>query len=813
MNKKNNNKLGTPKSKKREILGIVFIAVSLFLAVALLSHDPGDWPGSSRAFDEPYNNKVGWLGAYVSHHALEIVGFTSYAVVLLMGITGFVVFLHKKLRILLSPAFFLLVTGLFLPLLAALTVDIGADNTRVEAAFRYGGILGGFFAHYMVTYLGRIGAYLVSLGFILISLVLTTRLKPSTAVDFVIAVFRPLLNFVVENIKKSTIIKKPLKRKTRQKFAKDSDRTEYEDESPFLTPIEEESPSERLKLGVEPSINYKLPLFPESTVEKKYSEEEITIDESFLEKSEENIEGEENYKSFDKKAGTIPIEYVLPGLDLLDELENEVPVETREEMLEQAQRIVEGLRHFNIESEVRQITPGPIVTRYEITLAPGVKVGKIVSLSNDLTMALRAKGGIRIIAPIPGKAAIGIEVPNKLRSLVYFREIAESETFRNADQPLVIAIGKNTSGDPVVADLAKMPHLLIAGSTGSGKSVCIHTILASILMKATPEEVRVILVDPKVVELNIYDSIPHLLTPVITDTKRASGSLKWAVREMETRYRQLASLGVRDIYQYNEKVARMIEDADNVKDTESNEDIENERKAEIPEPLPLIVIIIDEFADLMVVASYEIEESIARLAQMARAVGIHLVLATQRPSADIITGVIKANFPSRIAFKVMQASNSRIILDESGADKLLGMGDMLFLQAGKPESIRLHGAYISNEESKRIIDFAAAQYEVKPDKISEEMFEEESEEIDNVLGLRDPNERDSLFFEAARLVVRHNQGSVSLLQRRLKIGYARAARLIDQLELAGIVSPYDGSKAREVYVDDLYIDELEAGEI
>lgn len=810
MNKKSNNKPGSPKSKKREILGIVLIAVSLFLAVALLSHDPGDWPGSSRKFDEPYKNLGNWMGAYVSYWMIEYFGFTSYALVALMGITGVVIFLHKKLRILLGPAFFLLVTGLFLPILVALAVDIGADNTRVEPAFRYGGIIGGFFAHYMVTYLGRIGAYLVSLGSILISLVLTTRLKPSTAVDFVVAVFRPLVNFTVASLKKLWTRIKSAKRKIRQKFAKERDRTEYEDESPFLTPIEE-APSERLKSGVEPTINYKLPLFPESEIEKKYTDEKFTGAENLLEESKEKIEAEEDYKPFDKKEDRVPIEYVLPGVDLLDEPENEVPIETREEMLEQAQRIVESLGHFNIESEVRQITPGPIITRYEITLAPGVKVGRIVGLSNDLTMVLRAKGGIRIIAPIPGKAAIGIEVPNKLRSLVYFREIAESEAFRNAGQPLVMALGKNTSGDPVVTDLAKMPHLLIAGATGSGKSVCIHTIIASILMNATPEEVRLIMVDPKVVELNIYDSIPHLLTPVITDPKRAAGSLKWAVREMESRYHKLASLGVRDIYQYNEKVAAMIKDADNARDTVSIEETENGKKAEIPEPLPLIVIIIDEFADLMVIASNEIEESIARLAQMARAVGIHLVLATQRPSADIITGVIKANFPSRIAFKVMQASNSRIILDENGADKLLGMGDMLFLQAGKPESIRLHGAYISNEESKRIIDFVAAQYEVKPDKISEELLGEESEEIDNVLGLRNPNERDTLFFEAARLVVRHSQGSVSLLQRRLKIGYARAARLIDQLELAGIVSPYDGSKAREVLVDEMYIVELEAG--
>jgi len=356
------------------------------------------------------------------------------------------------------------------------------------------------------------------------------------------------------------------------------------------------------------------------------------------------------------------------------------------------------------------------------------------------------------------------------------------------------------SGEPVVADLAKMPHLLIAGATGSGKSVCINTIIASILHKATPEQVRMIMIDPKVVELSVYNPIPHLLAPVISDPKRASYGLKWAVGEMESRYRRLATLGVRDIMQYNAKVT-------------AAEEGDGAEKGDAPSPLPLIVVIIDEFADLMAIASNEVEEYIARLAQMARAVGIHLVLATQRPSSDVITGLIKANFPSRIAFKVMQASNSRIILDQNGADKLLGMGDMLFLQVGKPEPIRIHGAFISNDECKRLVDFVSSQRTGERERIPDEVFEEEEEREDNVLGLRDPNARDPLFFKAARLVVMNNQGSVSLLQRRMKIGYARAARLIDQLELAGIVSPYDGSKAREVLVDEQYIDELEAGEI
>ena len=536
---------------------------------------------------------------------------------------------------------------------------------------------------------------------------------------------------------------------------------------------------------------------PVAELEELPEESDDEFDDSLPDSMDIDITEESEFGEMDET-----VQYELPTSDILDEPRNDQPSETREELLEKAERLVESLRHFNIEAEVTQITPGPIVTRYELALAPGIKVGRVVNLSDDLQLALKAKGGIRILAPIPGKAAIGIEVPNTLRSLVYFRDIVEAESFRESDLPLVLALGKNTAGEPVVADLARMPHLLIAGSTGSGKSVCINTLIASVLMKATPEQVRMLMIDPKVVELALYKNVPHLLAPVVSDPKQASNVLKWAVSEMESRYRLLASKGVRDIRQYNDKLKALAEKA-----------ADSGTGTDRPEQLPYIMVIIDEFADLMVVASNEVEEYIARLAQMARAVGIHLVLATQRPSSDVITGLIKANFPSRIAFKVMQASNSRIILDYAGADKLLGMGDMLFLQVGKPEPIRLHGAYISNDECTRIADFVSIQKTRNFETIPEDAFVEDEGDMDNSLGLRDPNARDDLFFKAARLVVRNNQGSVSLLQRRLKVGYARAARLVDQLELAGIVGSYDGSKAREVLVDDLFIDELEAGEI
>lgn len=779
MNKRPPKDAGSEKSRGREVLGILLICFALFLLVALVSHSQMDWPNSSRQYGQPTINMGGWLGALFSHVFFTAFGFTSYALIGLLLLTAVVLFLHRSLWIIAKPALLLIVFGMFSPLLISLVVDTGSDNTLALPAFHYGGVVGGITAGYLVSYLGKVGAYLVSIASMLITLVLTTTIKISSLVESAVEFARK------PRTKKTP---KPGKRGWREEanytsgtgleIDDEADTEEYDDEDPFLTPVEEDIEETSFLPAAEPTI--------------------VNPRETALRRKPEPLPEEETEMVM---RDISPASYVLPGPDLLDEPPSDVPVETREDMLEKAQRIVECLRYFNIETEVRQITPGPIVTRYELTLAPGVKVGRVVNLSDDLAMALKSRGGIRILAPIPGKAAIGIEVPNKTRSTVSLRDIVESETFAAAEQPLILAVGKSTSGEPVVADLEKMPHLLIAGSTGSGKSVCINSLIASILMKAAPDRVKIIMVDPKVVELSIYNEIPHLLTPVITDPKRAADALKWAVREMEGRYRLLASLGVRDINQYNKKV-RSLDDAP--------AEHENSEKAKL---LPYIVIIIDEFADLMVVASNEIEESIARLAQMARAVGMHLVLATQRPSADVITGLIKANFPSRIAFKVMQAANSRIILDQNGADKLLGMGDMLFLQAGKPEPVRLHGAFISNEESQRLVDFVADQGTEHVERITEEIFQEEENgagETGGFSGMRDPNARDTLFWDAARLVVRHNQGSVSLLQRRLKIGYARAARLIDQLEMAGIVSQYDGSKAREVMVDDRYLDDMEA---
>lgn len=425
------------------------------------------------------------------------------------------------------------------------------------------------------------------------------------------------------------------------------------------------------------------------------------------------------------------------------------------------------LASFGVKVKVTRVTQGPTITRYEVQPAPGVKVSKITNLADDIALSLAASD-VRMEAPIPGKSVVGIEVPNREIALVHFREVLESEEFKSSPSKLTLALGKDITGSPVMADLTKMPHLLIAGATGSGKSVCINTLIASIVYKAKPDEVKLLLIDPKVVELTNYNGIPHLISPVVVEPQKAAGALKWIVTEMETRYELFAASGVRDILRYNFIVS---------------EKKDNELK-----PLPYVVVIIDELADLMMVAPGEVEEAICRLAQMARAAGIHLIVATQRPSVDVITGLIKANIPSRIAFAVSSQIDSRTILDMGGAEKLLGRGDMLYHPIGLSKPVRVQGCFLADKEVKNIVDYLKVQ--AKPE------YHEIPVADLNVVNKEEPN--DELFFKAANIFIENNTASVSLLQRRLRIGYTRAARIMDFLEEKGIVGQYEGSKPREV---------------
>jgi S-DNA-T family DNA segregation ATPase FtsK/SpoIIIE len=474
-------------------------------------------------------------------------------------------------------------------------------------------------------------------------------------------------------------------------------------------------------------------------------------------------------------------EFKLPSIDLLDDAPREKWVEIQKESLEMnARRLEKKLADFGVEGEVMEILPGPVITMYEFKPAPGIKISKVAGLADDLTLALRAPS-VRIVAPIPGKAAIGIEIANNKRDHVFLKEVLSSQDFKDSNNKLTIALGMDITGNPVITDLVKMPHLLVAGATGTGKSVSLNSMINSLLFKLTPDMAKLLIIDPKRIELSVYKDIPHLLHPVVTGPKEATRALRWAVQEMERRYMLLSDRGVRNIEAYNRKIAKQ----------KKSPNIYNEEG--VDKPLPYIILVIDELADLMMISSRDVEESITRLAQMARASGIHLIIATQRPSVDVLTGIIKANFPTRISFQVSSKVDSRTILDTIGAEHLLGEGDMLFMPPGVGRLTRIHGAFISEDEVKRVTDFLRGQ--MKPDYdssiINHVAKDEETEE--------EEMEKDEKYERAVDIVIQTGQASISMLQRKLRVGYNRAARMIEIMEKEGIVGPSDGVRARDVY--------------
>ena len=473
-------------------------------------------------------------------------------------------------------------------------------------------------------------------------------------------------------------------------------------------------------------------------------------------------------------------EYVFPPVTLLKQAENKQG-DTRKQLQETAMKLQQTLKNFGVNVTITNISCGPAVTRYELQPEMGVKVSKIVNLADDIKLNLAA-ADIRIEAPIPGKAAIGIEVPNKENVMVSFRELVESEEFQNHPSKISFCVGKDIGGKVSVADIEKMPHLLIAGATGSGKSVCINTIIMSILYKADPKDVKLLMVDPKVVELSVYNGIPHLLIPVVTDPKKAAGALNWAVAEMEKRYKLFADYNVRDLKGFNEKIEQ----------GQTGEDIQKK--------LPQIVIIIDELADLMMVAPGEVEGAICRLAQLARAAGLHLILATQRPSVNVITGLIKANMPSRIAFSVSSGVDSRTIIDMNGAEKLLGKGDMLFYPSGYPKPVRVQGSFVSDKEVQNVVDYLINHSERVSynNELEEHMVTNIVSSGNGMQAGENGDDRDTYFIEAGKLIIEKEKASIGMLQRMFKIGFNRAARIMDQLAQAGVVGPEEGTKPRKV---------------
>ena len=480
--------------------------------------------------------------------------------------------------------------------------------------------------------------------------------------------------------------------------------------------------------------------------------------------------------------------YEFPPIELLSQGETKGIKGGKKAVTDTATRLQKTLYSFGVSAKVENVSVGPAITRYELKPAEGVRVSKIANLADDIALNLAAES-IRIEAPIPGKQAVGIEIPNKENEVVHFRDIVDTEKFASHKSKLAFALGKDVAGEEIITDIAKMPHVMIAGATGSGKSVCINTLISSIIYKAKPSEVKLVMVDPKIVELSVYNGIPHLLIPVVTDPRKAAGALAWAVQEMENRYATFAAKGVRDLKGYNEAV---------------------KKESEIG-TLPHIVIIIDELADLMMVAKNDVEDAICRLAQKARAAGMHLVIATQRPSVDVITGLIKANIPSRIAFAVSSQVDSRTILDMVGAEKLLGKGDMLFYPAGAPKPVRIQGAFVSDSEVEKIVDFVKTEGEPKYNEDIIESIENANKSDREMVEEASEDDTDPFLMDAIEVVVETGQASTSFIQRRFKVGYARAGRIIDQMEERGIISGYQGSKPREVLMSKERWQELKMG--
>ena len=764
-NKKNLNKKNIQKRKKsateissgKEIMGLFLIVIGIVFFISL------------------YSQKMGLIGTLIYKLFSVVAGSANFLIPLLLIFWGILYNIqatkyHMRRYIICSLV-------IFLCILVFLDGSKEMDMTLIERIIksteylditRSGGIIGAIFGFFSYKLLGSLGTYLV-LGLIIVA---SIYFMLKVNIDQIIMFSEDISEYFEDKKKDFEIKKAERKLKQEEKEKKKIKKENLKKEKIELKKSEEEKAVEVENFG-------------ENLVIKDYSDENIE-EESKEIINDENKNIEENNVSdsslFDSEENVVDtirddIEnknkeeyiYTYPDIALLDRLKSKGGF-SRDEVIEKGRIIENTMRNFGIESKVVAINRGPVITSYELKPAPGIKLSRIVGLSDNISMAL-ASSDLRIEAPIPGKTVVGIEVPNKEKDAVGLKELIDSNEFKTINSDIPLTLGKDVEGNILISGMEDMPHLLIAGATGSGKSVCINSIITSIIYKSSPKDVKLMLIDPKVVELSVYNGIPHLLIDVVTNPKKAAFALNWAVDEMEKRYLAFAENHVRDLKGYNKK---MLE--------EGRED----------EKLPKILIIVDELADLMMVASKEIEEYIARLAQKARAAGMHLILATQRPSVDVITGTIKANIPSRIAFAVASSVDSRTILDMGGAEKLLGKGDMLFYPSKYPKPKRIQGAFIGDNEVERVVDFVKNNNETKNHVESkiEQAIKDKKVKIDN--------EKDPLFKDAVELVINDEQASISYIQRKLKVGYSRAGRIVDQMEEMGIIGPHEGSKPRKL---------------
>ena len=774
-----------------EFTGVALFAVTLIWLGALVSYTPTDPVWFFNNVTAPdVANFAGRVGAFLAEASFQVLGYSAYFIPVVLAVIGWHSFWCRTLDAaytkVVGAALFFLCSAALLALAFSVIDDAGRP-------FKAGGVIGEVVARGLSTYLNRTGAAILLLTLVALSVVLATQFSFGRATTVAASAVREQSTGVFARLR--TWREERRREKERQQIVAKHVQKAGREKAPEIA-TKAAGAAASLKAA-------RQSLRPAD--DDGDEDEELTLSQAARGaaarppaiRRSSPAPVTPSLPLGDRDAVKAPVErrkgdYVMPPLTLLDAAKEAHKIDERE-LMEAAKLLEEKCREFSVEGSVVQIHPGPVVTTYEFKPDAGVKYNRITSLAEDLCLAMRAES--ILIDRIPGKSTVGIQIPNATREAISLRELLESDTYTRSASRLTMALGKTINGEPMVSDLATMPHLLIAGSTGAGKSVSVNAMLTSVLFRATPEEVRFIMIDPKRLELGMYEDIPHLMTPVVVDPKQAANALRWAVREMEDRYKILAKQGVRNIEQYNRNIKAMLAE---LKDRQKDQ-----AEAEVGEPLktlPFIVVIIDELADLMMVASKEVEESIARLAQMARAVGIHLILATQRPSVDVITGLIKANLPARIAFRVASKIDSRTILDGNGAEQLLGKGDMLYLPPASSRFVRIHGPYISEQETARLCSFLRKQG--KP--VYDDSITAEEKTADKV-----EFEKDDLYDEAARIVVSSGQASISYLQRRLRIGFSRAARLIDMMEMDGVVSGATNGK-REVLVDAGYFEDVDA---
>ncbi len=755
--------------RRNELWGTLLVAGSLLLFMSLVSYDSNDLAFFSSDPNPQLQNLCGVVGAWIAGLIRSAFGLTAYLLPFLGFLWAFSRFSGAQLQ---KPTVKTISTILLCLSAAALFSLIWVQVP--EARVYRGGMVGLVVGNQLMHYFGWWGATIVLMTVSLLCLILTTELAIwpflSRLGDWLVkgsswagGRAKDKLTSGAERAKETLLQRFTLHRAAKPAVNRQAAFSTRDAEPVVKTtaPSEPSVPKEKLGADLEKA---KTPKPPEPAQKPPKQAKPKTPESEPEEGAPEKL----------------PI--ILPALDLLT-----LPVHSSRASADQdwarnnGKVLSDTLREFGIEVRVAEIELGPVVTRYELEPAPGVKIQKIAGLSDDIALALKSTS-VRVIAPLPGKGRVGVEVPNPASAMVSLREVLESGTFKESESKLTLALGKDTAGHPLVADLARMPHLLIAGATGSGKTVCVNALITSILYNATPEDVRFLMVDPKMVELAVFNGLPHLIMPVVTSPKKVAAALNWVVEEMETRYRLFAKLGVRNIETYHKKQRAGA--------------FPNE---EIPENLPYLIVIIDELADLMLVAQAEIEKTIARLAHLSRAVGIHMILATQRPSVDVLTGVIKANFPARICFQVASKVDSRTVLDTMGAEKLIGKGDMLFLSPSSSKMIRGQGSCLTDAEIERVVEHFKSQ---RPASYEVDL----ADEVVKSSGGRE-QERDSMYGEAVEVVVETGQASVSLLQRRMRLGYGRAARILDMMEEEGIVGPIRGAKPREVYLKEVPTDE------